>query len=418
MPEPPTKVQRTNEEKDDYVFYEGFDAEKAPKRNYLGYDPQPNGHPIMVDEGSVLFGFDELEEFMVKAFIAAEVPEEDAKICAEVLIDADKHGIDSHGAGRLKLIYLDRIANGTQNPETNFDIVKQTAITAVVDGHNGMGHVISKKACDMAIEMAKEHGLGMVAVRNSTHFGNCGYYARRMTEAGLIGMVNTNARPSIPPTHSTEPMVGTNPLVFCVPTDEPFPWINDYGTAIYQRGMLEKFSRSDKKTPAGAVIGLDGEYRTDTKGILKDLKQGKAACLAVGGFGELLGGYKGFGFAMVTEFMSTVLQNGNHMRTLRGFDKEGNPQPIELGHCFLCVNPEMFDGLDVCRAKAGQIIRELRAARKAPGCTRIFTHGEKEYLAKLERGEAGGTLVPPGLQAVLNQVRERYEIEYTFPWDE
>ena len=167
--------------------------------------------------------FDTMEQFMIDVFKAAGVPEEDAKICADVLITSDKRGIDSHGIGRLKPIYIDRIMDGIINPVTKIKVVKEGPTTAVLDGQNGMGQVISKKAMEMAIEKAENYGMGMVAVRNSNHYGIAGYYVLMAVEAGMIGITGTNARPSIAPTFGVENMLGTNPLTFGIPTDEEFP---------------------------------------------------------------------------------------------------------------------------------------------------------------------------------------------------
>ena len=194
----------------------------------------------------VWMDFETLESFMVDALKGEGVPEKDAKIAAEVLITSDKRGIDSHGIGRLKPIYIDRMVAGTQNPITKIDIVKETETTAVLDGNNGLGHVIAKKANDMAIEKAKKYGMGMTVVRNSTHYGIAGYYVLEAIKAGCVGISGTNARPSIAPTFGVENMLGTNPLVFGCPTDEEFPFVLDCATSVSQRGKLEVYGRAAK----------------------------------------------------------------------------------------------------------------------------------------------------------------------------
>lgn len=128
--------------------------------------------------------FETLERFMKECLINCGIPEQDAEIVSDILITSDKRGIDSHGIGRLKPIYIDRIDWGILNPKTKIDIVKETPTTAVLDGNNGMGHVVSKKAMQMAIDKAKENGMGMVTVRNSTHYGIAGYYALMASDAG------------------------------------------------------------------------------------------------------------------------------------------------------------------------------------------------------------------------------------------
>ncbi len=194
-------------------------------------------------------GFDTMARFMVDVFQGVGVPEEDAKICADVLITSDKRGIDSHGIGRLKPVYYDRIKQGIQHPVTNVEIVRQGFTTAVIDGHDGMGMVIAKKAMNLAIEKAGKYGLGMVAVRNSTHYGIAGYYALMAAGAGMIGITGTNARPSIAPTFGVENMLGTNPLTFGMPTDEAFPFVLDCATAISSAARSRSTNGSVKNCP-------------------------------------------------------------------------------------------------------------------------------------------------------------------------
>jgi len=148
-----------------------------------------------MDDAVTWWAFDEVESFMREGFEAIGVPPDEAAVCADVLIAADKRGVDSHGVGRYKPIYLDRIWAGTQLPRTNFEVVRETPTTAVIDGHNGMGHYIAKRAMEMAVEKADRYGIGMTAVRNSTHFGAAFYYPMMAVERGMIGMATTSARP-------------------------------------------------------------------------------------------------------------------------------------------------------------------------------------------------------------------------------
>ena len=134
----------------------------------------------------VVLDWKTVAEFVEDAFVGVGVPREDAKICTDVLLESDRRGIESHGCNRFKPIYIDRILAGIQNPVTNFEIIKETPTTAVVDGHDGMGQVIGYKAMSMAIAKAKEYGMGMVAVRNSCHYGIAGYYTTMAAKAGCI----------------------------------------------------------------------------------------------------------------------------------------------------------------------------------------------------------------------------------------
>lgn len=358
-----------------------------------------------------------VENFMIDTFKAAGVPEEDARICADVLITADKRGIDSHGAGRFKTIYYDRIKDGIQNPVTNFEIVRDGPTTAVVDGHDGMGHVIGKKAMQLAIDKASKYGMGMVAVRNSTHYGIAGYYALMAANAGMIGITGTNARPSIAPTFGVENMLGTNPLVFGIPTDEEFPFILDCATSVSQRGKIEVYDRAGKSIPEGWVIDEEGKTRTDTHQILTDLTKGKAALTPLGGIGEETAGYKGYGYATVVELLSAALQDGAYMKQLLGFDENGKKAPYRLGHFFIAINISSFIDPDRFKKISGDILRGLRASKKMPGQDKIFTAGEKEYIIGIERKDKGVPL-NTALQEQFIQVRDELGLtQYKFSFE-
>lgn len=352
---------------------------------------------------------------MVEVLSGVGVPLPDAAVCAEVLITADLRGIDSHGIGRLKRIYYDRIRDGIVSPVTRMEVIKSTATTAVIDGHNGMGHVIGKKAMEMAIEKAGQSGLGMAVCRNSSHYGIAGYYALLAVKNGMIGITGTNARPSIAPTFGVENMMGTNPLTFGIPTDEEFPFVIDCATSITQRGKIEVYDREGKDIPPGWVIDAEGETRTDTARVLEDLVTGGAALTPLGGPGELQGGHKGYGYAAVVEILSAALAGGGFMKDLSGY-RGGEKVPYLLGHFFIAVNPEFFLGTAVLKKIAGEIARKLRNSRKAPGEERIYTAGEKEYLAERERKEKG-IPIPRPLQKEMTALRDELDLDYHFPFE-
>jgi L-2-hydroxycarboxylate dehydrogenase (NAD+) len=361
--------------------------------------------------------FKTMERFVADVFKGVGVPDADARVCADVLITADKRGIDSHGIGRLKPIYYDRIVKDkVQHPVTKVEVVRDNMATAVVDGHHGMGMVIAKRCMELAIEKAKTYGLGMVVARNSTHYGFAAYYPLMACEAGMIGMTSTNARPSIAPTFGVENMLGTNPLVFAVPTDENFVFTNDYATSITQRGKIEQYAREGKPCPPGWVIDREGNTKTDSTQILKDLVDGKAALTPLGGIGEEGGGYKGYGFATVAEILSSALQQGAFLKQLSGLEG-GKKVPHRLGHFFLAINIASLTELDAFQKTTGDILRQLRASRKAPGQKRIYTCGEKEYFAWLERKDKG-IPVDPSLQKELVAMRDELGLkQYKFPWE-
>lgn len=359
-----------------------------------------------------------ITSFVTDVFMGVGVPAEDAAICADVLLASDKRGIESHGVNRLKPIYIDRIKDGTQKPVTKFEIIRETKTTAVVDGHDGMGQVISVKAMQMAIDKAKEYGMGMVAVRNSCHYGIAGYYTSMAIDAGMIGMTGTNARPSIAPTFGVQNMLGTNPFTVGFPTDEEFPFNFDCATSITQRGRIEYFARMGMDTPKGMVIGSDGNAVTDSPYILKALNTGEAALAPLGGIGEDLGGYKGYGFATIVEVLSAALQQGRFLSTLSGMDDKGGKTRFGLGHYFIAIDTEAFMGLESFKKTAGDIMRELRASTKAPDAERIYTAGEKEWLVWQERKDSG-VPINEAVQKEMSQLKAELGLvdKYTFPWE-
>lgn len=361
--------------------------------------------------------WDMLETFVNKVFIAYGVPKKDAAICTDVLLDADKRGMDTHGLNRLKPIYIDRIQAGIQSAVTNWEIIRETPTTAVMDAKDGMGQVASYHAMKLAIKKAKEFGMGMVAVRNSTHYGTAGYYTEMAAAEGCIGLSGTNARPSIAPTFSVQNKLGTNPLAFAFPTDEDFPFSLDAATSIIQRGEVELRNRQGKTTPAGTVIGQDGTAMTDSAKILESLLDGTAALAPLGEIGEELGGYKGYGYATVVEVLSSALQQGNYLSMLTGISEEGGKVKYHLGHFFMAVDTEAFMGLESFKKTAGKIMRELRQAKVAPGEERIYTAGEKEYLTWLERKKTG-LAINQSVQKELLELRDQAGLDdFVFPFE-
>ena len=357
--------------------------------------------------------FEKLESFMKDVFIKVGVPETDAAICADVLIESDKRGIDSHGIGRFKPIYIDRIKTGIQNPVTNFEIVKDHLATAVVDGHDGMGQVIAKKSMLIAIDKAKKYGLGMVVVRNSTHYGIAGYYVSMAANENMIGITGTNARPSIAPTFGIENMLGTNPLTFGLPTDEDFPFVLDCATSVSQRGKIEHYERINKTMPEGWVINRDGTSETDAAKALVGLNNDASALAPLGGLGEDTAGYKGYGYATVVEILSAALQQGQFLKALNGIDTNGKKNPFHLGHFFIAIDINAFVEPEKFKKTTGDILRELRASQKAPGQERIYTAGEKEYLAWLQRKDTGVPL-NDSLKKTLQSLISEYQLDYQF----
>lgn len=357
------------------------------------------------------------DDFMTAVFEKMGVPTEDARLCADVLLESDRRGIESHGCNRFKPIYIDRIKSGILNPVTKIDILKETPTTAVLDANDGMGMVASKKAMDMCIEKAHKYGMGMVAVRNSSHYGIAGYWTGLAAKENMIGISGTNARPSVAPTFGVENMLGTNPLTFSMPTDEPFPFTLDCATSVIQNGKIEYYARINHDTPKGLVISREGEELTDSAEILKKIRSQQAALAPLGGFGETTGGYKGYGYSTVVEILSAALQSGLFLKALDGKDEEGKIRPYHLGHFFIAIDTEAFMGAEAFKKTCGDILRDLRGSEKAPGQERIYTAGEKEYDVWMDRKDKG-VPVTEAVQKEFIGLRDEFGLtQFKFPFE-
>ena len=363
----------------------------------------------MADE-TVYVPLERIREFSNQTLVRMGVPEDEAKITTEILVIADVWGIRSHGIAHLKL-YNDRIKHGHQRATTKFDLVRDMPSTAVVDGGNGMGQVVGYRAMKLAIEKARQCGMSAVAVRNSSHYGIAGYYANMAVQEGMLGMAFTNARPAVTPTFGAYPLLGTNPIAFGVPTDEPFPFLFDAATSVAARGKVEIAERAHKPIPEGWVINADGTMATNSEQILKDMVAKQATLLPLGGAGETFGGHKGYGLGTMVEILSSTLQGGAFLSGLTDFDKEGKPQPLRIGHFFMAMRIDNFVEIDEFKKNTGNLLRELRATRKVPGAERIYTAGEKEYERTLKINKQGLD-ISLGLQKELKGLAKELGIDF------
>ncbi len=321
---------------------------------------------------------DRIHQFMITVFSKTGISTQDAKTCADVLIKSDLRGIKSHGIGRLRM-YYDRIKAGLIETDSKLTIVRESPTTAVIDGNHSMGMVIATQAMQLAIDKAKQYGMGAVAVRNSTHFGIDGYYPLMAVEQDMIGMSFTNARPCVSPTHSTQPTLGTNPISFGAPSDEDCPFLYDGATSITQRGKIEVLSRAEEPVPSGWVVDKDNNPMTNADHILQEIMNHDAALLPLGGESELLGGHKGYCLSTIVEILSSALQSGAFLFQLSGLDENNQPTRFRVGHFFMAMNIESFLPIAEFKKNIGDLLRTLRSTRKAPGQDRIYTAGEKEF---------------------------------------
>jgi LDH2 family malate/lactate/ureidoglycolate dehydrogenase len=183
-------------------------------------------------------------------------------------------------------------------------------------------------------------------------------------------------------------MLGTNPLTVGAPTDENFPFLLDCATSIIQRGKVEVFDRIHQSLPDGLIITKNGRSQNDPHETLKNLEESTAALLPLGGIGEGTSGYKGFGYATFVEILSSALQDGIFLKDTAGVIEDGQKR-LKVGHFFLAINVNNFTPLKRFKRTTGTIMRNLRASKKAPGNSRIYTAGEKEFFSENERKKHG-----------------------------
>jgi len=357
---------------------------------------------------------EKLKNFMSACFRAVHVPEKDITIIVDVLIRSDLRGIESHGIGRLKM-YIDRIREGIIDPVTRYKVVRDSAGSALIDGQNGMGHVIAYHAMQLAMAKARQTGIAAVSVTNSSHFGIAGYYPLMAVEQNMAGFTVTNARPSIAPTFGCDPMLGTNPIAFAAPTDEPCPFIIDMATSIVQRGKIEVLDREGEPVPPGLAVDRRGESVLDAPQLLKMFGNKAASLLPLGGLGEAHAGYKGYGLAMMVEILSAAFSGGPFCWGVSGVDEKGQNIPHRLGHFFMAMDVAHFVDLNVFKKIVGDLVREMRQSAKLPGQERIYTAGEKEYLMEQTIPQTG-VPINAELQKMMKQLNQELALQINLPF--
>ena len=260
-----------------------------------------------------------------------------------------------------------------------------------------MGQLISHKAMEIAIEKAKTSGMAIVTVRNSNHFGIAGYYAKMACDAGLLGMAMTNSEAIMVPTFGRMAMLGSNPIAIACPA-EPYDFFFDASTTVVTRGKLEIYNKLAKPLPEGWALDKDGKGSSDAGDVLKNIvaKNG-GGIMPLGGETEQLGGHKGYGYGMFCEIFCSILSMGITSNHTHQNGKGGTC------HGFMAVDPKIFGDPAAIKEHLSTFLRELRESPKAEGATRIYTHGEKEIIAKADRLENG-------IDVNINTVAEMFDM--------
>lgn len=329
-----------------------------------------------------------LRSFCSEALEKLEVPHEDAQTTANVLVEADLRGIESHGVARMSR-YVSGIQQGMMRPKATPKLMRETLSTATIDGDGGLGQPISYRAMQLAIAKAREHSLGFVAVRNSNHFGIAGYYAMMALAEDMIGICTTNAEVLVVPTFARNALLGTNPIAIAVPTGRERPFVLDMSTSTVTRGKLEVYARLEKPIPLNWATDEKGIATDDPARVLQNIiKRSGGGLLPLGGALEESGGHKGYGLALAVEIFSAVLSGALYADRVYPKNEDGKPSPSGIGHFFGAMRIDAFRPKEEFKRDMDDLIRRLKNAPKAKGADRIYIHGEKEFeeaerLAKL-----------------------------------
>ncbi len=318
---------------------------------------------------------DRLRPFVARLFAAHGVPEADAGTVAEILVEADLRGVESHGTTRIAG-YLSMMRLGLLNPRPKVELLRDTPSTAMLEGDRAFGMVVAKRAMQMAIDKARTVGIACVTARNVTHTGLVGFYPMMAARAGLIGLAMNNGPTILPPFGGITPTYATNPFAAAFPAQEREPIVLDMATSVVAGGKLRLAAKKGKPIPPGWALDRHGVPTSDPDEAIFH------------GFMQWAGGYKGFGLATVVEVLGGILSGG-----LFGTDvppmKTFGQEPLTTSAFYLAINPEHFMPLDEFRLRVDRLIGMVKASERARGVEEVFIAGEPESRRKAERLQHG-----------------------------
>jgi LDH2 family malate/lactate/ureidoglycolate dehydrogenase len=336
---------------------------------------------------------DRLRRQLAAIFGAWGMPAGQAAVTVERMVESDLRGVDSHGVAMLALYdELRREGRLTVAPEVR--VVRESPVTALIDGGGGLGHYPSTRAMELAVAKAMAAGIGAVAVRNSNHYGAAGVYALMAVRAGLIGVSTTGVhRPAVVPTFAAEPMFGTNPIAFAAPAGRNSPFCLDMATSTVAIGKLKLAAFAGRVIPEGWAVDDRGRPLTDPHQALRHRH-----LTFLGGTPEM-SSHKGYGLGAMVEILSTILPGASYA-PLRQSRRPGAARH-DVGHFFLALDPKAFRGEGEFEADLDDMIDALHAARPADPAEPVLVAGDPETRAVAERERDGIPLSP----AVLDIVR-------------
>jgi L-2-hydroxycarboxylate dehydrogenase (NAD+) len=318
--------------------------------------------------------YEELYSYTKTVLEKLGYPEEQADVTAWTLLEADARGVPSHGVGRLPF-YESNIKSGFVFPAAKLEVVHETPLSLVVDGHNGIGPYLAKYTMTSVIEKAKKVGAGFGALRNSSHFGMAALWAEMATAEGFIGMSFTNTRICSVVTFGKERILGTNPICFAIPSAGKTPFILDMATTTTAHGKVEVYERRNKPMPVGWVVDENGNDTADTIAFQKLYRSTNpyGGHLFLGGAGEELGGHKGYGLGLFVDLLCAGMSMG-------AWSKEtfSKTEGCKVASFFAAIRTDLFGNPAEIAAHVEEILKGVRESAKSQGHDRIYIHGEKE----------------------------------------
>jgi len=317
----------------------------------------------------------DLEAFVARALTAVGLPASDAEQVAQLMILADLRGADGHGIFRLPQ-YIRRIRAGGMNVRPNIRVVQETEAMALVDGDNGMGHLVMRFAAQVAMDKAKRAGIGWVGVRQSNHAGPAALYAMMPLKQDMIGIYTAvGSANHLPPWGGIDLLLSTNPIAFAIPALEEPPIVLDMATTVAAYGKVKTKAQRGEPMPEGWMIDALGRPLTDPK-------------RAEEGFLLPIGDYKGYGLALVFGLLAGTLNGAAFGRDVIDFNKN-DKTPTNTGQVIVALNVERFSPVEAFRRSVDEVIRDFKNSKKMPGVERIRLPGEQSHATWLERSAAG-----------------------------
>jgi LDH2 family malate/lactate/ureidoglycolate dehydrogenase len=347
----------------------------------------------------------EAVERQLSAVLSAWGMEPDlVRTTVDAMAYCDRAGIDSHGISML-MMYEEGFRKGKLRVRARPRVVRETAVTALVDAGAGLGHPAAVHAMELAVAKALAAGVGVVSVFNSHHFGAAGYYAALAAAKGLVGLVTSSTRDfKVIPTRSAVPMLGTNPIAFAAPAGRNRPFVLDMSTSTAAANKVKVHDYHRRTLPRGWVVDERGDPVTDPALAMEYAWRSAAGGLTPLGGSPEGASHKGYGLSVMVQLLSSALSGGSFSPIRKRTGKEGDPD--DVGHFFLALDPRAFRAEGAFQASVDAVVDELHAARPLDPALPVLVAGDPEEEARAERARTG-VPIPRALAEKIRGVCER-----------